>query len=435
MVTTDQIKDELRRESDKKSSTIKNLAWLAITLFLFFSFGLFTGSVTSILIIILVLVVHELGHLAAMRFFGYRDLKMFFIPLFGAAVSGKSEKPSSFQQAIVSLMGPVPGIIIGLIFAGLYFSTQNELFSDCARIFLFINGFNLLPFFPLDGGRVLETVLFVHRPKAELIFKLFAGIALIAIAWELGSFPLGILSYFVFVSTRAGYMQSVEAKEIRNSLEDSSLVATEEIPDEHLQKITATLNAKVLFNNDNAKMFASHARSIWEKVCSKPTSARMAFGLTGLYLIVLIVGVGAPFGFEVAKAIGGMKTSLVEEVDEHGKTKLFTVLSQEGAGVISKTEINKEGFYHGIQTRWYWGTEQKESQGSWKDGFWDGEWTFWDREGNIRHIGVYEMGVPKKFMVYSAGSLVEKPEEQWPLYFRTKQEKVTRTDLVAGRMN
>jgi len=52
-----------------------------------------------------------------MKLFGYRDVQMFFIPMLGAAVSGVESNPSSVRKAIVSLLGPLPGIIIGIISA------------------------------------------------------------------------------------------------------------------------------------------------------------------------------------------------------------------------------------------------------------------------------------------------------------------------------
>ena len=61
-----------------------------------------------------ILLFHEFGHYVAMRVFGYQDLRMFFIPLFGAAVSGRHYNVPGWKKAIVSLAGPVPGIGLGV---------------------------------------------------------------------------------------------------------------------------------------------------------------------------------------------------------------------------------------------------------------------------------------------------------------------------------
>ena len=65
----------------------------------------------------------------------------------------------------MSLLGPVPGIVAGMGLVLLYLHNHNELMLTAANMFLFINLFNLLPFNPLDGFRVLEGCLFVRKPK------------------------------------------------------------------------------------------------------------------------------------------------------------------------------------------------------------------------------------------------------------------------------
>jgi hypothetical protein len=59
------------------------------------------------------LLVHEGGHYAALRWAGYQDLKVFFLPFLGAAVSGRHEQPSSRQEFVVLFAGPLPGLVLG----------------------------------------------------------------------------------------------------------------------------------------------------------------------------------------------------------------------------------------------------------------------------------------------------------------------------------
>ena len=49
-------------------------------------------------ILVGVVLLHELGHYAGMRLFGYRDVRIFFIPFFGAAASGVKERAPVWQQ-------------------------------------------------------------------------------------------------------------------------------------------------------------------------------------------------------------------------------------------------------------------------------------------------------------------------------------------------
>ena len=66
-------------------------------------------------VLVAVLLLHELGHLVAMRWAGYRDLKIFFIPFIGAMVSGREQQATAGQKMLVLLAGPVPGIVLGWV--------------------------------------------------------------------------------------------------------------------------------------------------------------------------------------------------------------------------------------------------------------------------------------------------------------------------------
>src|SRR5262245_1742921 len=74
-----------------------------------------SGSGRALFILVSVLLFHEAGHYAGMRLFGYRDVRMFFIPFFGAAVSGKRGDVAAWKEGIVLLLGPVPGIVVGFV--------------------------------------------------------------------------------------------------------------------------------------------------------------------------------------------------------------------------------------------------------------------------------------------------------------------------------
>lgn len=93
--------------------------------------------------LIVVLFIHEMGHLAAMWWFDYQDLRMFFIPFFGAAASGRKRTATGAQRAIVSLMGPLPGIFIGSALVFLWLVSGSEITGTFAFLFLALNALNL----------------------------------------------------------------------------------------------------------------------------------------------------------------------------------------------------------------------------------------------------------------------------------------------------
>ena len=140
-----------------------------ISLVLFIVGGCIWWDVKFTLIITLVIVFHELGHFIAMRFFEYENVKMVMIPLIGGAVMGDKYNRSQKQEAVILLAGPLPGIILSV---SIYLLSLNKSLTDIFTIpdlvletmmyFFLINWLNLLPIYPLDGGRLLQ-LLFVKR--------------------------------------------------------------------------------------------------------------------------------------------------------------------------------------------------------------------------------------------------------------------------------
>src|SRR5437764_1045470 len=90
-------------------------AWLVVSLVAFAAIELAQSrSIAKLILLVAVLLFHELGHFVGMVGLGYRDVRMFFLPLFGAAVSGRRGGGSQTREAIVLLLGPVPGIGFGV---------------------------------------------------------------------------------------------------------------------------------------------------------------------------------------------------------------------------------------------------------------------------------------------------------------------------------
>lgn len=149
------------------------------------SFGL-SLDLAVVPALVAVLLFHELGHYAAMRWAGYRDLKVFFLPFLGAAVSGRHEHPSATQELVVLFAGPVPGLVLGL--AALGFGLPEGLpladfWHSCALLAVIINAFNLLPIHPLDGGKIFEILLLGRWPWLAFGGRVLGVLAFAAFAW------------------------------------------------------------------------------------------------------------------------------------------------------------------------------------------------------------------------------------------------------------
>ena len=204
-------------EEDKKNWMRKSLISLIIYAVLFY--GIFDSSISYMAALLVVLLIHELGHFFAMKLFNYNNVKLFFIPLLGAYVSGKKLIISQRQMSIVILAGPVPGIIIGFCLFMVNFSYPSEPLMMLANIFLFLNLFNLLPFMPLDGGRLIEVLFLKQNHSIRIVFTIISilGLATFAI------YNKSILFLIIPISMGFELIMEIKNQKIRNYLEAENI--------------------------------------------------------------------------------------------------------------------------------------------------------------------------------------------------------------------
>ncbi len=107
---------------------------------------------------VLLLLLHELGHVIQLRREGVEASAPMFIPFLGAVVAAKSMGDDAAAEARVGLAGPVLGSIATLVPLGIWLATGNEFWQALAYVGFFINLINLLPVLPLDGGRAMAAL-------------------------------------------------------------------------------------------------------------------------------------------------------------------------------------------------------------------------------------------------------------------------------------
>lgn len=125
------------------------------------------GIITSLLFFASVLL-HELGHSLVARAQGIpvRQITLF---IFGGAAEITEEPNSPAEEARLALAGPLVSLVLGALFMGVYLLTRQAM-PPAASVTLYLGGinlslglFNLIPGFPLDGGRVLRAILWRLR--------------------------------------------------------------------------------------------------------------------------------------------------------------------------------------------------------------------------------------------------------------------------------
>jgi Zn-dependent protease len=107
---------------------------------------------------VVLILVHELGHVLAMRRYRLRASAPIFIPFLGAVINLRDRPKDAWQEAVVGIGGPLLGTIGTLACFLFYLQTGSRLALDLSCWGFVLNLFNLLPVPPLDGGRVTAAV-------------------------------------------------------------------------------------------------------------------------------------------------------------------------------------------------------------------------------------------------------------------------------------
>ena len=128
---------------------------LAITALL--SFALLFGWESGIILLVGV-GIHEYGHMWAMKFCGVKTKGFYFLPFLGGVTIAEEEYRNLQKGIFIALMGPVWGFGSALLALLLALQTNIQFFYDAAYILAWLNLVNLIPIFPLDGGRVLAAM-------------------------------------------------------------------------------------------------------------------------------------------------------------------------------------------------------------------------------------------------------------------------------------
>ncbi len=107
---------------------------------------------------VVLLLVHEMGHVIALRREGIKASPPMFIPFLGAVISARSLGDNALAEARVGLAGPILGSVGSAVCILVWHATGNDIWRALAFTGFFLNLFNLLPVIPLDGGRAMAAM-------------------------------------------------------------------------------------------------------------------------------------------------------------------------------------------------------------------------------------------------------------------------------------
>jgi len=136
-----------------------------------------SGATTAIYVVALFgsVLLHEICHAAVARLYGLRTREIVMFPIGG--VSRLESQPKATQEPLIALAGPAANLIIGLVLLAmqrdflplekLAVPTDANLVERIALGNLLLGVFNLLPAYPMDGGRILRSLIALRKPEDE----------------------------------------------------------------------------------------------------------------------------------------------------------------------------------------------------------------------------------------------------------------------------
>jgi len=239
---------------------------------------------------ILVIGIHELGHYLVMRKFGYQNVRIFFIPFIGAAVSGKNFNIPGWQKAIVSLAGPVPGILLGLGCAVIGAGLRNNTLTQTAFYFALLNGFNLLPFLPLDGGWFIHPLLCIRHPYLDVAFRIFALAGILALCVGLKIYMLAIIGMPMLLALPDSWKIAGVVLRLRN------LGVTTISPDaQSIPPVTAAIIREELLKampqTQHPAVMQRHLTNVFEMINTRPPDWSTSLFLLATYFSSIVLAI------------------------------------------------------------------------------------------------------------------------------------------------
>lgn len=172
------------------------LLYLSSILLFCLAFGV-TMTPGSLLVLAAALLIHEAGHRLGLRMTRESSGAEMNMEPSDAGTQWKSL--GLRRRAVSTLLGPLPGIIVGHILLAAHLVLGIDFLHNAAVIVLAVNFMDLLPLLPMDGGRLLQLVLVGRFPRLMLSFAVISASAFAAAGFHLRNpylLALGVLIFF-----------------------------------------------------------------------------------------------------------------------------------------------------------------------------------------------------------------------------------------------
>ena len=277
------------------------------------------AAITSVVFVIAIfacVLLHELGHAFAARSFSIGTRDILLLPIGGvASLERIPEKP--LQELWIAVAGPLVNVLIAcLLYLGLQFISLSGFLTGFVYQLAFVNlllvGFNLIPAFPMDGGRVLRSVLamfmdYVRATKIAATIGMYCAIALATYGLIHFDLMLMLLAAFVFFAGQSEKM-AVMLRHGRSPFGKSSFGNSEQSfespfrqhPNRDFAANQQEINVPSTISTDSAMAWLSNVKA---ECCNVVESGRVIGRITKAQLLSLLSqGFGTmPIGRAIAR--------------------------------------------------------------------------------------------------------------------------------------
>ena len=315
--------------------------------------------ISIILLLFVFVVFHELAHSIIARHYGIKVRKIILYPIGGVSEIEEIPKNPS-QEWRMAIAGPLTSLLLGVAFLAISLlispqlltsvftavTTGNFLF-DLASLNILLGAFNLIPAFPMDGGRVLRALLAEHIKYADAtryavyLGKIFGVVMVIGGLLFPNFFLLILVGIFVYLGANQEAEQTkisinfagISVKDIMQS-EVNSITAQESLA-EAIEFMYKNRYHHVLVEKDN--VFQGVAT--WNDLIKVKPEERSALRVEQIQLKKISVYQDESI-LEAKTIMNKERIDLIPVVDREMPTKVVGVLTREAVANVSKKSRN-----------------------------------------------------------------------------------------------
>jgi hypothetical protein len=285
----------------------------------------------------------------------------------------------------------LPGIVLGAGLGVVCMFHDSAALRSASLLLLAINGFNLLPLLPLDGGRLLHLIVFSRQRHVEVLFRVTTAVLLGLCAWGLQAWLLAIPAVFILLGTQLNFYVSKLAQQLRGVDHfGGPMNLSQRIPREHavplIHLVRKTFPAIV-----QPAQLANIVRQVWERMHLRPP------GLAASMLLLAIYGVSFVGTPVAAILLQWPQTSVVAAENAQGAAIRREEMRSWGR-LQEFTELGSDGSYHGLHVKFDPETGRREVVGSFIDGLEEGSWTYYGESGEVAFREEFKRGVRTKIL-------------------------------------